>query len=129
MSKKVLMVDDEPDIIALTKMILEKNGFEVSTASDGKEGLQRAAVDKPDLIILDIRMPKICGEEVAAELGRDPHTAYIPIIFFTNSTTVSSLTAELEETGVFHKGAHKAILSKSCSNEELLSTIAKLLKV
>ena len=128
MSKRILMVDDEPDIIALTKIILEKNGFEVSTASDGREGLQRAAEEKPDLIILDIRMPKIYGEEVASELNKDPETSEIPIIFFTNSTTVSSLSAELEEIGIYRKGGNKAVLSKSCSNEDLLSTISKLLE-
>ena len=127
MAKKVLLVDDEPDIVTLTKLILDKNGFEVTTASDGKEGLQKAQEQIPDLIILDMRMPKATGDEVAVELMQHPQTKDIPIIFFTNSLDIDAVSQDMKQKGLLPQGRRCAFLSKSCSNEELLSAVHTLL--
>ena len=61
MSKKILVVDDEPDVVTVIKFTLETRGFEVITAYDGDEGLNKAKRERPDLIILDVLMPKMYG--------------------------------------------------------------------
>ena len=60
-SKKILVVDDEPDVVTVIKFTLETRGFEVITAYDGDEGLNKAKRERPDLIILDVLMPKMYG--------------------------------------------------------------------
>lgn len=83
MAKKILVVDDEPDILESVKMRLEANGYEVATARSGSEGIKKAQAELPDLIVLDILMPDIDGGIVAEELKNKPATKDIPIIFLT----------------------------------------------
>jgi len=83
MTKRILVVDDEPQIVSMLKMRLQANGYEVITAADGEEGLQKAKDLKPDLIILDIIMPKMAGNEVAEALKEDDQFSKIPVIFLT----------------------------------------------
>lgn len=68
--KKVLLVDDEPDLIKLFKFRLEANGFEVVTAADGKEALEKIRKEKPDVVLLDIQMPKLDGLKVLREIRK-----------------------------------------------------------
>ncbi|HTY37626.1 MAG TPA: response regulator transcription factor [Bacteroidota bacterium] len=82
MSCTILIVDDEKDILELLKYNLEKDGYHVLTAHDGKEAL-RQAKHHPDLVVLDIMMPELDGWEVCKVLRKDPATAKIPIIFLT----------------------------------------------
>jgi CheY-like chemotaxis protein len=82
--KKILLIDDETDFCFFVKNILEQTrGFEVITATQGEEGINFARDKKPDLILLDILMPKACGPEVAEVLIKDPKTKKIPLIFLT----------------------------------------------
>ncbi|MEW6101251.1 MAG: response regulator [Candidatus Omnitrophota bacterium] len=83
MPKKILIVDDETQLVELIKMRLEANGYEVISASDGEEGLMRSHTDKPDLIILDLMLPKIDGYKVCRMLKFDAKYKHIPIILFT----------------------------------------------
>lgn len=89
--KRILVVDDETDIVEMIAYNLERNGFEVVTAHDGVAALELAQAEQPDLVILDLMLPGIDGTEVARRLKSDPHTSGIPIIM---------LTARGEETDV-----------------------------
>lgn len=79
----LLVVDDEPEINRLVARIFEKKGYRVLTAADGQAALERVAADKPDLVMLDLNLPKLDGWEVCRRLKGDPATAKIPIIMLT----------------------------------------------
>ena len=85
MSKKILVVDDEPDILLTVGQMLELSGFEVIRAKDGDECIDKLndIQTGPDLIILDIMMPNISGWDVAAKLKENPKWKDIPIVFLT----------------------------------------------
>jgi two-component system alkaline phosphatase synthesis response regulator PhoP len=80
---KILLVDDDPDFLEATKQILLANRFEVITAKDGDEGIQKARFENPDLIFLDVIMPGKDGYTVCYELRKNPQTRPIPIIMLT----------------------------------------------
>lgn len=82
MAKRVMVVDDEPDIVELIRYNLNTEGYEVMTARNGKEALEKA-VSLPDLIILDLMMPVMDGLETCKRLKADPRTARIPVLFLT----------------------------------------------
>jgi DNA-binding response OmpR family regulator len=79
----LLVVDDEPEINRLVARIFEKRGYRVNTAGDGAEALASVESDRPDLIMLDLNLPKIDGWEVCRRLKSDPATRAIPIIMLT----------------------------------------------
>ncbi len=81
--KKILLIDDDPDFVEAVKVIVENGGYEVRVAYDGAEGLEAVALEKPDLIVLDVMMPVMNGHEACAKLKADPQTAKIPIILLT----------------------------------------------
>ena len=83
MAKKVLLVDDEEDILDLLKYNLEREGIEVSTAKDGPEAIRMAAKEQPDLVVLDIMMPGMDGVEVCSQLRRMPSMERTLIAFLT----------------------------------------------
>jgi DNA-binding response OmpR family regulator len=89
--KKVLVVDDERDLVELIGMNLQRNGYEVVAAHDGGTGLELARKQKPDIMILDVMMPGMSGRDVTMALKQDPDTAAIPILM---------LTAKTEETDI-----------------------------
>jgi len=83
-SKRILVIEDERDVVDLLTLNLRKSGgFSISTASDGANGLTKARTDKPDLIILDLMLPKMPGLEVCKLLKSDPVTRHIPILMLT----------------------------------------------
>lgn len=84
--RTVLLVDDEPDLLALLKYNLEKEGFEALTATNGTEGLETARRQKPDMIVLDIMMPGLDGIEVCRRLRQDAELRDTPIIMLTART-------------------------------------------
>ena len=79
--KRILVVDDEAELVKALQIRLKQENYEVLVAYDGKEGLQKAQECKPDLIILDILIPKMEGDSVAAALKEEKETRDIPIIF------------------------------------------------
>lgn len=81
--KKILVVDDEPDIVLLTASRLRTHGYEVISASNGREGLEKASQEHPDLVLLDIIMPGIDGFAVLKELRGGQETHKIPVVMFT----------------------------------------------
>jgi DNA-binding response OmpR family regulator len=78
--KKILIADDEPDFVELISMRLEVNGFEVVAAKDGQEAIDKTKKEKPDLLILDLMMPKLDGFEVCRMLKFDDNFKNLPII-------------------------------------------------
>lgn len=93
---KVLVVDDEVHIVELIKFNLESNGYEVVTAYDGEEAIEKAEVEKPNLIILDLMLPKLDGIEVCRRLRRNQKTAQISIIMLTAKSDESDKIVGLE---------------------------------
>ncbi|HLF20035.1 MAG TPA: response regulator transcription factor, partial [Bacteroidota bacterium] len=82
MSRKILVVDDEKDIVEMLKYNLEKSGYSVMIAHNGKEALEKAQ-KHPDLILLDVMMPEMDGWEVCRQIKRDEKTSDIPVLFLT----------------------------------------------
>ena len=83
MAKRILVVDDEPDIVTVLKMGLKRKGYEVITAYDGKEALEKAKAERPDLITLDVMMPEVDGYTVCRELKNSDEHQAIKIIILT----------------------------------------------
>ncbi len=82
--KKILIVEDEMFILDLYNRVLTKAGYMVTTAVDGEDSLQKVNTDKPDLILLDIMMPKMSGMEALEKLKLDEQTKNIPVVMLTN---------------------------------------------
>lgn len=83
MTHKILIVDDEKDIVDLISYNMEREGFSVAKAYDGESALQTIRTQKPDLIILDLMLPKLNGLDVCRNVRRNPQTAALPIIMLT----------------------------------------------
>lgn len=94
--KKVLIVEDEQDILQLVKLFLEKEGFRVVTAVTGPEGLRGVKAEKPDLVVLDLMLPEMDGLEVCKRLRAAPDTAMLPIIMLTAKAEESDTIIGLE---------------------------------
>ena len=82
-TRTILIVDDEPEQVATLEQLLSQRGYKVITASDGQQGFNKAVEFQPNLIILDIMMPKMDGTEVAMLIKHDARTNHIPIFFVT----------------------------------------------
>src|SRR5215510_2150814 len=94
--KKVLIVEDEKDILQLVKMYLEKEGFRTVTAASGAEALGQVRSERPDLVVLDLMLPEIDGLEVCKRLRVAPQTALLPIIMLTAKSEESDTVVGLE---------------------------------
>lgn len=97
MNKTVLVVDDQPHIVRLIQVNLEKEGFQVVTAGDGVEGLARFREVKPDLVILDVIMPRKDGFEVLREIKADEELAETPVVMLTVKTHNADIVEGLKE--------------------------------
>src|SRR5687768_14476602 len=80
---RILVVDDEPDIVRVVVKIMEARGHQVTTARDGVEALERIAIDPPDLLILDLNLPRLDGYEVCKRVKSDARTARMPVVMMT----------------------------------------------
>ncbi len=96
LQKKILIVEDEQDILQLVKLYLEKEGFRTTTAVNGAEALKKVKEDKPDLIVLDLMLPELDGLEVCKRLRSVPETAMLPIIMLTAKAEESDTIIGLE---------------------------------
>ncbi len=94
---KILVVDDQPHIVRLIQLNLERENLAVVTAADGEEGLEQARAERPDLIILDVIMPKKDGFEVLRALKADPELRPIPVIMLTVKTQSADIVEGLRE--------------------------------
>ena len=89
--KKILYIEDEQSLVTLLRARLESNGFKVVSALESEEGLKKASKEKPDLILLDVVMPRMGGWEVCRRLKKNPDTSSIPVILITASA-ISSMS-------------------------------------
>ncbi len=131
---RILVIDDRERMVKIVQRILEKEGYEVLTAFDGLEGLRKAQEKKPNLIILDIIMPRMDGYEVCRRLRSDPDTAGIPILLLTVKGQLDepdiddeTLDARLQERNVGFEAGAIEFLSKPVTMEELLDRVRPLL--
>lgn len=118
--KKILLVDDEVDIVTVIRMRLESSNYEVIVARDGNEALNAARTMRPDLIILDLMLPSMDGFHVARMLKYDAHYKNIPIIMLTAKVGENDRKTG-EEVGV------DAYMNKPFEAEKLLTKIRELL--
>ncbi len=123
--KRVLVVDDEPDFVAVVKTYLEKAGFQVDVAYDGVQGLDKVRTQRPGVIVLDVMMPEKDGYTVCRELKQDSAYKDIPIVLLTavgskvSSTTYSHFDGMSMEADDY--------LPKPASAEEITESVKRLL--
>ena len=118
--KKILVIEDEAIILLSTLNLLQNNGFEAISAMNGQAGVELAASFLPDLILCNLRLPKLRGDEVYRELRKYPATATIPFIFVTAQSTCAEID-QLRQLGASN------YLLKPYTSEELLQAIATIL--
>jgi CheY-like chemotaxis protein len=121
MAYKILVVDDEPTIVRLMEFILARQGHEMIVAVNGEEALEKIRSQQPDLVLLDIMMPRIDGYEVAQRLRADPATATLPIIM---------LSAKAQEEDI-RRGVEVGVdeyVTKPFSPDHLVQVVSEYLK-
>ena len=119
--KKILIIEDEASLQKTLGDTLKAEGFEVVAAIDGEIGLKMAKIQKFDLILLDLVLPKILGLEVLAKLKQDPETMGFPVIILTNSEEIQSVERALE------MGAVAYLIKSNYSLTEVIGKIKKAL--
>jgi DNA-binding response OmpR family regulator len=92
----VLVADDDPDILSLVKLRLERSGYDVVSAGDGEQALETARTRSPDLALLDVMMPKLDGYEVTARLRKEEATRHLPVILLTARVQESDIARGVE---------------------------------
>lgn len=121
MAKTILIADDEPNIARLVQMNLERHGYTVIAAADGREALKQVEASRPDLIVLDVMMPYMDGFEVLQRLKSDPATRDIPVIMMTVRARDAD-TFEATERGA------TAYLWKPVNPADLLDAVERVLE-
>jgi len=121
MAKKILVVDDEPDMLDLATVRLKKLGYEIIEAIDAEEALAILQKEAPDLILLDLLLPKMQGDELCKKIKSDDKIKNIPIILFTAGAVFSGFSEKLKEIG-----ADDCIM-KPFEPGELLSKVKKFI--
>jgi len=117
--KKILLVEDEEIMISLLQKKLTKEGYEISVARDGEEGLKAMREVRPDLVLLDIIMPKMGGFEVMEEMGKDKNLKDIPVIVISNS----GQPVELDKAQKL--GAKDWLIKTEFDPQEVLNKVVK----
>ena len=117
MPKTILVIDDEPVVVEISKRKLEERGYEVLTASDGNEAFERLKAKIPDLIVLDIQMPKMNGYTFIMEKAKIPEYADIPVVV---------LTAYNEMELLFKRHGVKSYLLKPLKLQDLVDKIVQV---
>lgn len=127
MDRKILLADDDPDVVEVVSMILEEGGYEIVTARDGAEALEKVKLENPDLIILDLLMPHVDGFAVF-DMLRDPRYerwSHVPVVILTSvREEVSNRRYELEAG---RRMDYAAYLEKPADPDLLLETVSSLL--
>jgi DNA-binding response OmpR family regulator len=120
MRRKVLVVEDDPDQLEVTRLSLKAAGFAIGTASNGIDALKKAQTVAPDLILLDVMMPGLNGFAVCETLRENPATASIPVLMLTG------LCSHISQLVAFESGATDYLI-KPFVPEELVAKVEKLL--
>ncbi|MBI3948332.1 MAG: response regulator [Armatimonadetes bacterium] len=119
---KILVADDQPAILRLVEVILKNEGWEVITAADGREALEKALAEKPDLVLLDIMMPIMDGIEALRQLGSHRETRRIPVVMLTAKSDYATVTGA-RESGV------REYIVKPVDPKRLVATVRKVLRL
>jgi len=122
MTKRVLIIDDEPSIVISLEFLLKRAGLEVRVARDGEAGLAKLRELLPDLVVLDVMMPKLDGFEVLKAVRADPAIADIPVLMLT------AKSREAEQQRGLGLGAN-AYMAKPFSTHELVDQVMALLGI
>lgn len=120
-AKHILVVEDEPDLADLLVYNLQRSGYQVSSASDGVAGLKQILEAPPDLIVLDLMLPKMSGFEVARQVRTSPRTSNVPILMLT------ARAEEIDQVSGFKVGADDYV-TKPCSMKVLVARVESLLR-
>jgi CheY-like chemotaxis protein len=118
---KILVVDDEEYLLEFYHEILTKRGYQVLTAANGQEALNQVTAQRPDLILLDIMMPLMDGNEVLRQLKDNPQTKDIPVIVLTNAGNLENM-----DKAKFYS-AYKFFIKSNVPPEEIISTVEEAL--
>ena len=119
--RKVLVIDDNPVVVRLDESLLSSAGYEVISATDGEDGFNKACTEKPDVILLDVVLPKIHGFELCQKIKNDPRSRDIPVIFVTGTGLEDVV---LNEPGIKADG----YLNKPYGQAEIEAAIKKVIK-
>src|SRR5574338_586478 len=120
MSEKILIIDDDLDTLRLVGLMLQRQGYQISAATNGQQGLEKAFDENPDLILLDVMMPDLDGYEVTRRLRRNPATLATPVLLFTAKTQLD------DKVMGFEAGAND-YLTKPTHPSELQARVKNLL--
>ena len=129
MAKKVLVVDDDPDVRLFNITVLEENGYKPLEATNGEEGMQIIRTEQPDLVLLDVMMPKESGIRLYRQMKTDSKLKKIPVIILSGITQKSFLRSQkaLTEFGGAEVPEPEAYLEKPVEPEELAAAIKSVL--
>lgn len=132
MSEKILIIDDDLDTLRLVGLMLQRQGYQISAATNGQQGLDKAFEEDPDLILLDIMMPDMDGYEVTRRLRKNPSTMETPILMFTAKTQLDDkvIGFEVGANDYLTKPTHpselqarvKTLLSRAVDKRDAIST-------
>ena len=111
-AKKLLLVDDDLDFIQILEFDLKKRGYEVATACNGEDGLEKLKIHKPALIILDIKMPKMDGYTFVRRLKKEPESKTIPVVVLTSYEPMKDMFQLEGVSDYFVKSANMEALMK-----------------
>ena len=125
--KRVLVVDDEADAREFVRSVVENLGFDTLEAIDGTQGLEVARASKPDLIVLDVQMPKRDGYAVFSELRKDGATKAIPVVMLTASGKRTGIKIDANDMGQYLGSEPEAYVDKPVDPTVLGDTIVRLL--
>lgn len=121
--KTVLVVDDEPEFVAVTKALIESRGYRVLTARDGEQGVQIARAEKPDLILLDVTMPRRDGFSSLYDLRHDDRTRAIPVILLTAMAERQGVRFSVDRVRAYMGEEPEGFLDKPVDPERLMEAI------
>ncbi len=119
--RQILCIEDEPEMIDLIRLILERRGFKVHGATGGTEGIQKIRQMRPDLVLLDLMMPDMDGWEVYQQMKADEATRHIPVI------VVTAKAQSIDKVLGLHIAKVDDYIAKPFSPQELIASVEKVL--
>lgn len=142
MSKKILVVDDEPDVITFLSAVLQENGYKTLSAKDGVDALEVLHKEKPDLVLLDLMMPKKSGITMFQELRKDPDMSHVSVVVVTGVSELMGIDFRnfmykqalrdekkfAESTGLTESTIPDGYIEKPIDPEELIKVVKEALK-
>jgi len=127
--KKILVLDDEANVVTYLETLLQDNGYDTESASDGSEGMEKALKEKPDLITLDISMPEKSGVRFYRELKENPELAGVPVVIVTGVTGFGGKPEDFQKfiSSRKHVPPPDGFVAKPIDRDELLAAVRNVL--